>query len=108
MKLSIIVRFSFPGVHSWPDAPDGPEGYLRLPHRHMFHVEAVKSVKHQERDIEFIGLRNKMEVYCQSRFGAIATFSSCETMAIALTERFDLTSCKVLEDGENGALMERE
>ena len=61
MVLSIIVRFTFSGIHHWPGAPqDVEEQYLVVPHRHLFHVEAVKAVTHEERDIEFIALQRQM------------------------------------------------
>lgn len=101
-RMGVIVCFSFEGIHSWPDAPGGPEDYLRHPHRHMFHVEAVKDVGHDNRDIEFIGLRAQMARYCSVQFGAPHT-SSCEQMARRILTAFDLRSCRVFEDNENGA-----
>jgi len=102
MVLSIIVRFTFSGIHHWPGAPqDVEEQYLVVPHRHLFHVEAVKAVTHEERDIEFIALQRQMISYCA--IFADPHAMSCETMAVKLLEHFGLSRCRVLEDGENGA-----
>lgn len=101
--LSIVVRFAFEGVHRWPDAPqDKPEAYLTLPHRHLFHVEAVKDVSHEERDIEIIAFRREMLQTCIEVYGGPHDFS-CETMARALLDQYKLRSCRVMEDNENGA-----
>jgi hypothetical protein len=107
VKLSIIVRFSFEGIHSWPAAPqDVPEAYLVHPHRHLFAVEATKRVDHEERAIEFIALRREMLAFCRSsQFQGPHTLS-CETMAFRLLTWFGLCRCSVTEDSENGALVE--
>ena len=105
--LAIIVRFQFAGIHNWPGAPrDVDEEYLAYPHRHVFHVEGLKTVDHAERDIEFIALKKVMQVYCDSHFAGPHTMS-CETMALRLLNDFDLDSCRVLEDNENGAQVVR-
>lgn len=102
-SLSIVVRFSFEGFHRWPDAPqDKEERYLVNVHRHMFYVEGIKDVSHEERDIEIIALRREMLQHCLTYFVEPHTHS-CETMARALLETYELRSCRVMEDNENGA-----
>ncbi len=104
--VAIVVRLQFEGVHYWPDAPlDKPEHYLRHAHRHVFHVEAVKRVTHEERDIEIIAFKREMLAFCEERFGkgTGAHPFSCETLARILLEEFGLQRCSVLEDNENGA-----
>jgi len=68
----------------------------------MFHVSAWKRVTHDNRDIEFIQLKRDMASYCHFTYGAEPTTLSCEMMAKELLEQFDLDSCEVSEDGENG------
>lgn len=106
-STSIIVRFTFEAVHCWKDAPQiRREHYLRYPHRHLFHVEAIRPVTHDNRDVEFIGFRREMETYCRETWSIeleTAFTYSCEQFARILLERFDLSSCRVFEDGENGA-----
>lgn len=109
MKRFIIVRFTFEGLHHWPGAPHGtPEWYLKNVHRHVFHVEAKKEVFHGDRDIEFIAYKREMETFCKTAFGGRATTLSCEHMAEQLVNSFLLHSCRVFEDGENGAEIVRE
>ena len=101
--LAIVMRFTFEGVHSWPGAPQTVrEKYLAHPHRHLFHVEAVKAVSHAERDIEIIALKNSMQRFCVENLGGPHDHS-CETMALTLLTHFGLQRCRVLEDNENGA-----
>lgn len=99
--MSIVVRFSFEGVHCWPDA-EGWAQFLRDPHRHMFHVEAAKAVEHDDRQIEILAFRREMARYCNSTFCGPHTMS-CEMMARRLMSEFRLSRCRVLEDNENGA-----
>lgn len=106
MRMSIVVTFRFEGIHCWPDAQD-PVAYLSFPHRHVFHVEAVKDVTHAEREIEIIQFKHEMRKYCADVFQGPHTLS-CETMALNLYTHFKLRTCRVLEDGENGALIEQD
>lgn len=107
VAVSIVVKFSFEGFHHWPEAP-GNHSYLRYPHRHVFHVVAAKRVNHNNRDIEFIVLKRELHRYACSYFGGSPTNChslSCEEMAERLLNTFDLSSCSVLEDDENGAFV---
>lgn len=105
LKTSIIVRFQFEGFHYWEDAPV-QHAFLREPHRHMFHVEAVKQVVHTNRDIEFIQFRRVLEQHCLLNYGGNQFRShgkSCEMIAMELVQTYELSSCRVFEDNENGA-----
>lgn len=108
---SIIVRFTFEAVHYWPDAPAiRREHYLRYPHRHLFQVEATRLVMHDNRDVEFIAFKRRMETYCRENWSVElepAFTYSCEQFAKILLEEFDLSSCRVFEDNENGAEVTR-
>ena len=103
-SLSITVRFTAPGVHCWPDAPDH-RSYLRAPHRHLFHVELTTPVTHRERQTEFHDLMDE----ARALFGAHDYDASCETMAAGLaksiSERYEgrPVTVSVFEDGEAGA-----
>lgn len=103
MRTSVIVRFQFEGVHSWPGAPAGREQHLAFPHRHVFHVEAVKDVSHDDRDVEFIGLKRDMETFVDAAALVGPHSYSCEMMAEKFLVEFQLRSCRVFEDNENGA-----
>lgn len=109
----ILVKLQVEGVHFWPDAKTKlPEvAYLSSPHRHIFHIEAVKRVTHEDRDVEIIMFKRELQAYFQRNyfdapiqccnFGA----RSCETIAKDLMEAYDLLYVEVLEDGENGAMI---
>lgn len=111
MSYQIVVRFQFEGWHCWPNAPS-PHEYLSHPHRHMFHVEAKKEVSHVDRDIEIIQLKRRIFNHCQEEWGPPeygdlsdgVSCLSCEAMALELCKQFQLSSCMVLEDNENGGM----
>lgn len=99
------------GTHNWPNCPFEEVAYLRVPHRHVFHVTAWAPVDHADRDIEFIMLKHKIKEYMANTyydeeqklhvFGA----SSCEMLAKELCLEFNLSACEVNEDKENGAIV---
>jgi len=101
------------GTHNWPDCPFDEVDYLKVPHRHVFHIKAYKPVTHDDRDVEFIMLKHKMKGYLIGRyynhdkqlhvFGA----KSCEMIAEELCKEFGLSRCEVNEDNENGAIVTR-
>lgn len=108
MKMYIIVRFEFAALHRWPGAVDHESSFLQHPHRHVFHVEAKKQVFHENRDIEFIELKNRMGMFIKELYslnGEMQTWS-CEKYAMEFIKHFDLVSCRVMEDNENGAEVE--
>ncbi len=99
----IVVSFQFESFHYWPGAPS-PHTYLSNPHRHMFHVKAYKEVSHGNREIEIIQFKRVLQCFAIEQWGhGQNTTLSCEQMAEALCNKFDLSCCEVLEDGENGA-----
>lgn len=99
MLIEVVVTFAVPGFHYWPGAPDSV-AFLRDRHRHVFWFKCWKRVSHDNRDIEIITLKNEIQAWAQhGEFGS----SSCEQLARFAVDRFGLTACEVLEDGENGA-----
>jgi hypothetical protein len=104
------------GVHCWLAAPDEVK-YLRMPHRHVFHVKAVACVEHDDRDVEFIMLGHRIKTWLKNQYPKYGKahadetvdfqYASCEHIAKALLFAFDLYSCEVSEDGENGAIVTR-
>ena len=96
----------FEGIHCWPSCPFEEVKYLRDPHRHIFHIKAHKQVFHDDRDVEFIMLKHKVETYLKEKYpdrrmGA----TSCEMLGRDLMNHFDLIQVDVSEDGENGAVV---
>ena len=116
------------GTHSWPDCPFEEVNYLRVTHRHVFHIKAYKRVYHDDRDVEFIMLKHDISNYIINKYGNVkedrttgthtSTYRrytlcefgamSCEMIAKELCDEFRLSRCEVSEDGENGAIMTRE
>lgn len=117
MKTEVYCTLQVEGTHNWPECPFDEVGYLRDPHRHLFHIKAYKKVNHDDRDVEFIMLKHQIEQYLHKRyyeeptkinihdslhkFGAM----SCEMIAKELIQEFDLSRCEVSEDNENGAIL---
>lgn len=116
MKTYIIVNLEIEGLHSWPEAKDiFPDvAYLSNLHRHIFHIECVKKVTHDNRDIEIIRFKRKIKDYLFDKYFdhefRCCNFKnqSCEMIGKELFNNFILNSCKILEDGENGALTTNE
>lgn len=103
-NIIVHAKFRFAALHNWPDAPDS-HSYLRQLHRHEFHVTVGAKVHHDDRDIEFIDMKETVLAFCKEKFeGKELVGVSCEMMAKAILNRFEiLTFAKVEEDGENGA-----
>lgn len=103
--IYIWVTARFEGWHRWKDAPDEC-AYLRDWHRHMFHIKLGVQVTHANRDIEFIGLKAKLDTHLRTYTGYEKRFElSCEQIALALQVVFNASFVEVSEDGENGALV---
>ncbi len=114
MRRFVVSSLQVEGLHCWPEAKQVfPEvGFLSDPHRHMFHITAVKKVEHNDRDVEIIKMKHDIQEYLESeyhsRYFGCLDFNrmSCEDIAEELVNVFELMSCKVLEDGENGAIIQ--
>jgi hypothetical protein len=103
VKILVVVTLRWAATHHWPQAPL-EVAYLKHPHRHEFHIKAKKEVSHADREIEVIQLKQQIinwleELWPNHHIGQM----SCEELAYAIASKFDLASCEVLEDGENGA-----
>lgn len=109
----IVVTLQVEGIHSWPECNLPEVKYLKDPHRHIFHIKAIKEVNHNEREIEIIKFKGLINDWLTGNFGFYNTSTaidfganSCETIAEILVDEFKLLSCEVLEDGENGAVVQ--
>ena len=109
MARFITVKFRQAGVHFWPDAPEG--SYLRYPHRHEFHFTVWLEVFHEDREVEFIALKEELQEIT-GQF--LKNAGSCEMVAVKVLDYLKLAypgrgrRCWVEEDGENGAYLEIE
>jgi hypothetical protein len=117
MRTIIGVKLSVEGMHYYLDASEKhglPMKFLEFPHRHMFHIEVRVSVKHDNRDKEFILLKREVIEYLHSKYYQeelnVLDFRkmSCEMIAKDLMFVFHADSVKVSEDDENYALVSLE
>lgn len=114
MKRSIVVNLQVEGVHSWPGCDIQEVDYLKHPHRHVFHIRCVRRVKGDDREVEIIMFKREVVTWMYKTYGrcqkTCIDFSgqSCEMIAETLANQFELATCEVLEDGENGAIVVRE
>jgi hypothetical protein len=112
--MQVYCTLQVEGTHNWPGCPFDEVDYLRVPHRHVFHIKAYKTVYHDDRDQEFIMLKHLIQKFFQDEyydeekklcvFGAM----SCEMIGEELCTVFDLDMVDVSEDNENGAIVKYE
>lgn len=120
-RLFIIVQTQFEGMHCYPDAP-AKVAYLRNMHRHMFHVKAEIEVFNNDRELEFVIVKNDLDAFLKTVY--VPDFVSCEMYAeliqTYLKSRWDIENeelkaklnrkrivdVTVMEDNENGVKLE--
>lgn len=115
------VRTRFEGIHRWGGAPE-EVAFLRNAHRHEFHVEVQVQQFHDDRDVEYIMLKQSVDDFIHAAHGSEYQpydlgQKSCEMIAKELIKYLMDTipegenrayRAKVFEDGENGAVVEVE
>ena len=101
------ATYQFPYIHSWNNA----KNYLKYPHRHLFYISLMIEQFHDDRDIEFIKLKEELSDFCQKTFTS-KTNLSCEMMGGMIREYFDKkfkysrrATVQVMEDNENGMII---
>jgi len=104
--IEVYAHNEFEATHRWPDCDIEEVSYLKNEHRHIFKINSYKVVDHNNRDIEFIVLKHRVndwleKTYPSHKLGHV----SCEMLAIQLIKEFGLSMCEVSEDGENGAVV---
>ena len=104
LKISVIAKVLFEGIHCWPECPFEDVKFLKDPHRHIFHITVKKEVDHDDRQVEIIKLKREIEIELKAQFpdGQMG-YTSCEQLAAWLIQKKKLSYCQVLEDNENGA-----
>jgi hypothetical protein len=113
MKKWIHLRFSFIGIHFWPEAPN-VVGWLKLPHRHKFNVQVWIQVDSEvDRELEYFMVLNQIQPLIHKCTLSDQNAGSCEYIATALVEELDVMydhkraiKVEIDEDGENGSLVE--
>lgn len=108
MEREVVVSAQFAAFHQWDTAPM-EFAYLRNRHRHLFKVRAWAKVSHNDRDIEFIDLKTRLQKHTHLYYENMFLHNmSCEAIAEDILEKFDeLYKVEVMEDGENGAILTR-
>jgi hypothetical protein len=111
MKTEVFCTLQFDGTHYWKNCPIEEVDYLKDNHRHMFHVKAYTIVNHDDRDVEFIQLKHRVQEYLyvaywdKEKRTHVLGGKSCEMVAEELINKFSLSKCEVNEDNENGAIV---
>lgn len=116
----ILIKFNLPGFHYWAEA----KNFLQDKHRHQFYWEIEIPVTHDNRDIEFIEMKERMiavikdfyptQTYNGVNMGVLFNKRSCETIAEECWDLFSqelevkASKITVLEDNENGAIFHNE
>ena len=57
----ITVKNQFVGTHKWGNCPHEDVAFLKNEHRHVFHVQTVLPVNHDDRDLEFFMVQNEID-----------------------------------------------
>lgn len=100
---TVIVRTQFEGLHCYPEAPE-EVSYLRNMHRHIFNIEVQIETYHDDRELEFIMVKHRIDECLKDFEGRI----SCEQIAKYICNYLiklygeRRMECKVFEDNENG------
>ena len=104
MRKFVVIKTDFPATHHWPECPIPEVSFLKWPHRHLFYVVMKFRVDHNDRDIEFIQQKNKVDHFILAEFSNLFLGKmSCEDIAEELMKRFKADFVSVFEDNENGA-----
>jgi hypothetical protein len=108
-QTNIIITFQMEGFHRWDGAFEEVI-FLSQDHRHIFHFELEAPVGHDDRDIEIILFKRKVQRILIDRYGdgdGVLQFGSksCEMIAKEILMAFECDRVKVTEDGENGAVI---
>jgi len=103
MKKLIVVRTRFEAIHKWEGCNIPLVSYLRQPHRHTFFVEVKWEVTHNNRDLEFITMKNKLNTFLTYLPFDLGN-QSCEDICDRIHTEFpESVFVSVFEDNENGA-----
>jgi NAD+--asparagine ADP-ribosyltransferase len=107
-KSTIIVRLQKEFIHRYKDAPEEVP-YLAEYHRHMAFIEVELEVFHDDRELEFIMIKNELEHHLDYDYISLRWVDkSCEMVAKEVIDwlkgRYGERNItvSVFEDNENG------
>ena len=102
--INLIINTQFAAIHNYPDCNIPEVTYLKDPHRHTFHLKLKFKVIGDNREIEFIALKEKIEHYIREGWvGQNLGEMSCEQIAETFAIHWNAFYVRVMEDNENGA-----
>lgn len=107
MTARIFVTTQVEGIHQWSAAPDEVY-FLRTPHRHMFHWRVEMDVNHDDREQEFILVKNWLtSIVPQGEMEELSCEQMCKYVYGELKDKYGERNFRVevSEDGENGAIL---
>lgn len=111
IKRYAIIKLQKEGFHQYPNAPEDV-AFLRSLHRHVFHITVKIEQFHDNRDIEFFQFKRWLDDHIDLK--AVDHSCSCEAIARIILEEIGILypkrfiSVKVMEDNENGGMVEYE
>lgn len=113
MKSSISIKWEFEQFHRWANAPE-QVAFLRNLHRHIFKCQLTLDVLHDDRELEFFIVRNRIlkEINIDAYMKDSEHKLSCEAIAKIFLSHIETwypnrdIKLEVFEDGENGAVLE--
>jgi 6-pyruvoyl-tetrahydropterin synthase len=103
MKTFVVIKAQFEAIHQWEECPISEVDFLRQPHRHIFHVTVKFKVGHNNRELEFIVMKHKLEDILAKYNRRFIGNKSCEMLAEEIMLKLDADFVSVYEDDENGA-----
>jgi hypothetical protein len=101
------IKTQFEGIHYWRDAK-GNESFLKNPHRHIFYITVHIEQFHNDRDVEYIAFKRWLTKSISKK----VNYKSCEMIAQEIAKKIKKNygnrklKIEVMEDNENGALLE--
>ena len=115
MKTYMILNMIFEGIHRYVDAPEEVK-FLRNYHRHLFHVTIKIQLFKGDRELEFFVVQRALRPLIKLWFATHMNYNdtSCETAAktihyiVQMQYANRAVSVQVMEDGENGILLQEE
>ena len=105
-----IIKTQFEANHYWEGAM-AEVSFLKNSHRHKFFVELWIEQEHNERDVEYITEKEKLDIFL-TKFAKQVLPHSCETFAEMIKQDWERrryprrVKVGVWEDNENGAFLE--
>lgn len=119
MKSTFIaVKTTFEGIHEWSECSLSEVQFLKNAHRHIFYVEVILPVTHDDRQLEFFIVKAQLQdiinKFPKNGYTHIYHLGqkSCEMIADIFIDELRIVypmiksiQCKISEDKENAAIV---